>query len=148
MANIKLEDILSLYRTPAKTEDPAIESRATLRRIIKTAGPSFPLIKTSGFLTDIALPEKMAIFTSTWKQRKAPTPRTLRWGLARYRESFRLARGKQTIPELRNFDSSSAPRSRLYHSSAAGQNICATVASRICSSCTPCLRLVNLVSSQ
>jgi hypothetical protein len=57
MANVKLENIISLYRTPAKTENPAIESRATLRKIINAAGSAFPLVKTTGFLTDIALPE-------------------------------------------------------------------------------------------
>jgi hypothetical protein len=57
MANIKLKDVLSLYSTPARTENPAIESRTTLKRIITTAGSPFPKIKTMGFLTDLALPE-------------------------------------------------------------------------------------------
>ena len=33
MANIKLKDVLSLYSTPARTENPAIESSTTLKRI-------------------------------------------------------------------------------------------------------------------
>jgi hypothetical protein len=57
MADISLQHIIDLYRTPAKTENPAIESRTKLRSIIKTAGTSFPVVKTTGFLTDLALPE-------------------------------------------------------------------------------------------
>jgi len=58
MADIKLSDALALYRTPAKDEFPAIESRTVLNRIMKTAGTAFPRVRTTGFLTDIALPEK------------------------------------------------------------------------------------------
>ena len=58
MANVKLDDLIALYRTPAKTEDPAIESGAALKRIMKAAGGAFPKVKTTGWLTHIALPEK------------------------------------------------------------------------------------------
>jgi hypothetical protein len=58
MADIKLSDALALYRTPATDEFPAIESRTILNRIMANAGTKFPRVRTTGFLTDIALPEK------------------------------------------------------------------------------------------
>ena len=57
MSLVSLEDLLSLYRTPGPNSDPAIESLSSLRRIVRAAGSSFPLVRTRGFLTDIALPE-------------------------------------------------------------------------------------------
>lgn len=58
MPDVKLNDLINLYRTPAKDEFPAIESRKILNRIINTAGTAFPRVRTTGFLTDIALREK------------------------------------------------------------------------------------------
>lgn len=58
MANIDLKDVLALYHTPSKNEDPAIDSRSTLNRVISAAGSAFPRVRTVGYLTDIALPEK------------------------------------------------------------------------------------------
>ncbi len=57
MSQIKLQDLLSLYVIPAKTQDPAIQSIPTLRKVTKLAGASFPIVRTRGYLTDIALPE-------------------------------------------------------------------------------------------
>ncbi len=58
MAAVDLEDLLDLYRTPAINEDPAIESQTLLKKIIAGAGTRFPVIRTRGFLTHIAIPEK------------------------------------------------------------------------------------------
>ena len=58
MGGIDLKDVLALYHTPSKNEDPAIDSRATLNRIIGAAGSGFPKVRTIGYLTDIAFPEK------------------------------------------------------------------------------------------
>ena len=58
MADVNLSDLLKLYKTPSATEDPSVASRATLRRVISDAGKAFPFIKTRGFLTHKAIPEK------------------------------------------------------------------------------------------
>ncbi len=53
MALISLGDFLRLYRTPGRTENPAIEDVAALRRIRQTAGAAFPLVQAQGVLTHI-----------------------------------------------------------------------------------------------
>ena len=58
MADIALNDFLKLYRTPTKTQNPAIADRNALRRINSQAGAAFPLIRTRGVLTTIIKAEK------------------------------------------------------------------------------------------
>ncbi len=58
MALVNLTDLLKLYRVPKKTEDPAVESRAILKKVIQAAGAGFPVIRTRGALTHIIKPEK------------------------------------------------------------------------------------------
>lgn len=58
MALANLHDLLKLYKTPKKTENPAVQSRAALKRILAASGTAFPLIHVRGYLTYHAIPEK------------------------------------------------------------------------------------------
>ena len=57
-AMTELNDLIRLYSTPAKTENPAVESRPRLLKVIKDSGAAFPFITARGWLTHHAIPEK------------------------------------------------------------------------------------------
>ena len=103
MANIELKDVLALYRTPTKAEDPAIESKTILKRIITTAGTGFPRIKTIGFLTDLALPEDdgdLHFFIETEEGADDPTTPMM---VCEIQGLFKVGPDKKEDPRVKQF---------------------------------------------
>ena len=136
MPDIKLDDAIALYRIPSKDEDPAIESRTTLNRIIKTAGRSFPRVRTTGFLTHMALPEKDGDIHFYIETKEGADIAGEPMMACEIQGIFK--KGQKEDSRMKDFRQLFGKKILLRRCFVVGPSICVTAPSHICFNCTRC----------